>query len=478
VALHINPRFNEKLIVLNSMETGNWEQEIRESRMVFSPGSEFELVIRAEAEGFRIFVKGKDYILFKYRNSNPESVSSFFCSGRVKLFKFVYETSSAIVSIPDIFWRQMGGHLRKVETCTAGVTWGIGYDNCLWLYTGGWGGFLKGLEVCTQGINPMSDTHNYYIYENQRWNPISGFSTASLPTDRHLWSDVTGKHKRSKEYTKLLSMHWQWISDWVVDFHTPGGVDRDGWQYAVDFPASYHAKKQFTDYVRRRRWYRKARLNIKGPWQEVGNTRVVDISLQSFEDTLDAPVTAWAVSSQGDVLIRKNVSQSNMTGTAWDHVPCDQQLVSITCSCDNKVWAIGKSGVAYYRFGISKEKPYGESWQTLESPSGVVFKQISAGKAGVWALDSTGRLAVRKEINLSFPEGTHWQLLVNVASDPPHYEGCVGFKCVSVGKEVFATSNSGYVCKRVGITSKDPAGSGWNLGIPGNWQHMCVNSYS
>lgn len=44
------------------------------------------------------------------------------------------------------------------------------------------------------------------------------------------------------------------ISDWLVDFHTPGGVDRDGWQYAVDFPASYHAKKQFTDYVRRRRW--------------------------------------------------------------------------------------------------------------------------------------------------------------------------------------------------------------------------------
>jgi len=39
----------------------------------------------------------------------------------------------------------MGGHLRKVETCSAGVTWGIGYDNTAWVYTGGWGGsFLKG----------------------------------------------------------------------------------------------------------------------------------------------------------------------------------------------------------------------------------------------------------------------------------------------------------------------------------------------
>lgn len=51
----------------------------------------------------------------------------------------------------------------------------------------------------------------------------------------------------------MYEIHFQ-ISDWMVDFHTPGGVDRDGWQYAVDFPASYHAKKNFTDYVRRRRW--------------------------------------------------------------------------------------------------------------------------------------------------------------------------------------------------------------------------------
>lgn len=478
VPLHINPRFHEKCIVLNSMEMSNWETEIRDSRMVFSPGHEFELILRAEPEGFRIFVKGKDYILFKYRNCRPESICSLFCSGRVKLFKIIYETSSVIVPLPDIFWRQMGGHLKKIETCNVGITWGIGFDNCLWLYTGGWGGFLKGLETSTSGINSMSATHNYYIYENQRWNPISGFSTASLPTDRHLWSDVTGKHKRSKEYTKLLSMHWQWISDWVVDFHTPGGVDRDGWQYAVDFPANYHAKKQFTDYVRRRRWYRKARINIKGPWQEVGNTRVLDVSLQSFDSSVDAPIIAWAISTNGDVLARKNVSQSNMAGTAWEHIPCDRSLVSISCSSDNKVWAVAKNGAIYYRFGITSEKPYGVSWQPLESPSGVTFKQISAGKCGVWVLDSNGRLAVRKEISTTFPEGSHWQILVNIPTDPPHYEGCVGFKSVSVGDVVMAASNSGYICFRVGITDCNPAGTGWNLGIPGNWQSVTVNSFS
>lgn len=69
------------------------------------------------------------------------------------------------------------------------------------------------------------------------------------------------------------------ISDWLVDFHPPGGVDRDGWQYATDFPSVYHGKKLFTDCVRRRRWYRRAQLNTTGPWQELGNTKIIDVSL-------------------------------------------------------------------------------------------------------------------------------------------------------------------------------------------------------
>lgn len=45
-----------------------------------------------------------------------------------------------------MFWRQIGGHLKKVETCSVGVTWGIGYDSTAWVYTSGWGGaFLKGI---------------------------------------------------------------------------------------------------------------------------------------------------------------------------------------------------------------------------------------------------------------------------------------------------------------------------------------------
>lgn len=47
VACHLNPRFNEKVIVLNTMENSEWQSELRTDNMVFSPGSEFKLKIRS-----------------------------------------------------------------------------------------------------------------------------------------------------------------------------------------------------------------------------------------------------------------------------------------------------------------------------------------------------------------------------------------------------------------------------------------------
>lgn len=46
VACHINPRFNEKLIVFNSMENSEWMEEIRSDKVMFTPGAEFKLIIR------------------------------------------------------------------------------------------------------------------------------------------------------------------------------------------------------------------------------------------------------------------------------------------------------------------------------------------------------------------------------------------------------------------------------------------------
>ncbi|KDR11313.1 tectonin beta-propeller repeat-containing protein isoform X6 [Zootermopsis nevadensis] len=486
IMLHFNPRFMEAVIVRNSMLCGEWGTEEKEGEMVFKQGTEFTIDIYCQDDCFKICVDGNLYTYYVHRQK-PHNITHVGINGGVSLNKVIYQSKMVIIPPPDMFWRQMGGHLRKVETCSAGVTWGIGYDNTAWVYTGGWGGsFLKGLETSSSGINPMTDTHSYYVYENQRWNPLTGYTSHGLPTDRYMWSDVTGRHKRTREKTKLLSMHWQWVSDWSIDYHTPGGVDKEGWQYAIDFPATYHGQKHFTDYVRRRRWVRKAQLSTSGPWQELGNTKLVDISLQvSNKDDIDSLVDVWAVAANGDVVYRRGVSSSCPSGTSWEHVPSDHTLASISCGADKQVWAVGRNGSAYWRFGITTSNHIGEVWVTVEPPTGKTLKQISVGCCAVWGLDSSGQLSVRREVTPVFPEGTHWQTIPTTASDMGNHDkssssgkssqnNAVGFRHVSAGPvqgEIWAITATGVVCRRHGVTPDNPAGTGWTHGIGGNWQY-------
>lgn len=246
----------------------------------------------------------------------------------------------------------------------------------------------------------------------------------------------------------------------------PGGSDKDGWQYAIDFPASYHAKKQFTDYVRRRRWYRKCRLIVSGPWQEIGNTKVLDVSLQpQLTPTGGKAINVWAIATNGDALMRRGVTSDTPAGTAWDHIVSQEPLIAVACGQGDCVWAITKNGSALRRIGITTENPQGTAWATIEPPKGSVLKQISVGELGVWAIDSTGQMIVRREVCKKIPQGNSWDVLTNVLNDPPHEEGKVGFRSVSVGSSVWAVSSSGFVCKRCGVTSTNPAGTGWFLGL-------------
>lgn len=99
------------------------------------------------------------------------------------------------------------------------------------------------------------------------------------------------------------------MTAWAVDYQTPGGVDQDGWQYAIDFPASYHGRKGFTDYVRRRRWVRKAHLLTSGPWEELASTKLLHVSLRNPDGAgSDGCVHAWAVTVEGEAVFRRGVT--------------------------------------------------------------------------------------------------------------------------------------------------------------------------
>ncbi|KAF2895160.1 hypothetical protein ILUMI_11013 [Ignelater luminosus] len=473
--LHFNPRFADDVIVRNSMIDGKWGEEERDDEIPIKRGQEFTLKLICSSEGYSIHINEKPYCIYKHRLT-PYAASVLTMWGKVQPFKLIIKSPLPILDPKDLFWRQLGGHLRRIESCRTGVTWGIGYDHTAWVYNGGWGGSFYG-SLDSHSVNPMTDSQDYRVYENQRWNPVTGYTSTGLPTDRHMWSDATGKQKRTRDQVKLLSMHWQWVSDWLIDFHVPGGVDREGWQYAMDFPSNYHANKQFTDYVRRRRWYRRCAIATTGPWQELGHTKLLDVSLEPVDSSADCAISVWALASGGQAMIRVGVSQSNPMGTVWEHVNSDQALSSISCGPYNQVWAIGKNGCAYWRVGIRSDKLDGDSWACVEPPSGAQLKQISVGQIGVWAVDNMGRLYVRKEVSHVFPEGTSWHC---ITADPPVLSSASntsGFKQVSVGKtQVWAVTDGGVAMKRHGICPENPAGTGWNLGITGNWQHLSVRA--
>lgn len=54
IALHFNPRFDEKHVIRNSLQAGEWGNEEREGKNPFEKGVGFDLVIVNDATGFHV----------------------------------------------------------------------------------------------------------------------------------------------------------------------------------------------------------------------------------------------------------------------------------------------------------------------------------------------------------------------------------------------------------------------------------------
>lgn len=409
-----------------------------------------------------------------------QALWSITCKGDV----FVSEPSPSLEAAQhpmpsdQLYWRQIGGHLRIVECNSQGIVWGIGYDHTAWVYTGGYGGgFFQGLAGSTDNIYTQSDVMCVYIYENQRWNPLTGYSSRGLPTDRYMWSDASGLQECTKAHTKPPSQ-WTWVTDWYIDFNAPGGTDRNGWQFAADFPASYHGYKTMKDFVRRRRWARKCKTVTTGPWFEVAPIALRDLSLiPSVPRGTSDQVALWAISSKGDVLCRTGVTKQNAMGTSWLHIGTDQPFVSISVGGHYQVWGIARDGSTFYRGSVTPQNSTGDCWYHIPPPPKQKLVQVSVGRTSVCAVDENGNLWFRQGISPSYPQGSVWQhVSTNVRK-------------VSVGPldQVWIIADKvqgshslscGTVCHRLGVQPQEPIGGSWDYGIGGGWDHITVRANS
>lgn len=400
----------------------------------------------------------------------PTAMWCTTCRGDVFYHQTNLQTDTS--SAKSMYWQQIGGHLHIIESCPAGVVWGIGMDNAAWIYTGGYGGgIFKGIFSSTSGIFEQTDTKKMYLFENQRWSPISGFSHKHA-----MWMTDTGKTEESKDSVTPPSAQWQWTSEWQIDFSVSGSTDKEGWQYARDFRSGkgFHKEKRWNDYARRRRWTRSCQLVTTGPWKRAQGLDLMDISIQVDADvSWDGPIGVWALGTNGYVMTRVGVTRHNPVGESWCHIPTDQPFQSISVGGKLRVWAVGKDGSAFFRNGVTPENITGKSWFHVTAPMIAPLKQISAGATTVWAVDVRKNLWYRENVTPNFPEGTRWILVSPKV------------RKVSVGPQdqVWILADSiddarGVICRRDGFTPSHPQGKMWDKGAGGGILHLSVRGCS
>ncbi|XP_075773318.1 galectin-4 isoform X2 [Pelodiscus sinensis] len=86
IALHINPRVNERLVVRNSRLNGQWGSEERElPHNPFQPGQYFDLSIRCGNQRFKVFANGQPLFNYAHRCPSFQQIDTLAIDGDVVL---------------------------------------------------------------------------------------------------------------------------------------------------------------------------------------------------------------------------------------------------------------------------------------------------------------------------------------------------------------------------------------------------------
>lgn len=86
IALHLNPRMKEKVIVRNSYLHSSWGEEERHmTHFPFSPGMYFELIIFCEPHHYSVAVNGVHTLEYKHRYKQLNKISILEIDGNIQL---------------------------------------------------------------------------------------------------------------------------------------------------------------------------------------------------------------------------------------------------------------------------------------------------------------------------------------------------------------------------------------------------------
>uniref|UniRef100_A0A1A8FUI5 Tectonin beta-propeller repeat-containing protein 1 n=1 Tax=Nothobranchius korthausae TaxID=1143690 RepID=A0A1A8FUI5_9TELE len=353
-------------------------------------------------------------------------------------------------------WVRADDMLLELKRVTSGKgrCWGIGCDHHVYLY----------MMPSETPIRYREET-----YENQRWNPVDGFTDVLLPTDRWPWSDVTGLNPQPLHSFQLPSRSWDWEGDWYVDQSCGGEPSQTGgWEYAVDFPANFSPDKKWNSCVRRRRWIRYRRYTAQGTWAKIplDNPRkpplpLCDISCGGWEmsDQSGRYPYLWGVTQQGQVWFREGIHPRVPEGSSWEEVEVPKEVAQLSAGPGDLLWVLLWDGNLLVRTGLSLDSPTGTTWVEVDSPSKEVDAlHVSVGVSVVWVVTKDYKVWFRRGVNSHNPCGSGW---ISIGGEMMMVD-------VGLNDQVWAVGEDRGLYFRMGVTPSEPSGSGW-IPVSAQW---------
>ncbi|XP_018417002.1 PREDICTED: galectin-9-like [Nanorana parkeri] len=94
VAFHFNPRFDEQVLVCNTMQSKNWGSEERKNHMPFQRNAFFDISIAVVGHAFQVTANGQFLLEYRHRVSY-QTIQSITVSGDVSLSCVTFHPSPA-----------------------------------------------------------------------------------------------------------------------------------------------------------------------------------------------------------------------------------------------------------------------------------------------------------------------------------------------------------------------------------------------
>ena len=123
-------------------------------------------------------------------------------------------------------------------------------------------------------------------------------------------------NQRSPPQQITLPADWEWIdSDWKIDANIEGGIDKEGWQYAINWRREWYNNIFNSSFTRRRKWIRARILKNKNNGEKKISSIISDFTKLSENEaaTIASQIQSSLteiINSTCDVILSSNESRS------------------------------------------------------------------------------------------------------------------------------------------------------------------------